>query len=163
MLAVFGYIVKQFLEVINGYVGLREELRVSQPRFRGVYDRSRSRNPFHHVPVFSNRSKCARERYAHARAHAQTRPRAHGGQQTVRRTGANKLRPRARRKIEIKGDDMKYEDTEKALKICSEDEHGQCKKCPYLERGCIRKLTANALREIKQLKVDLKEARRAKA
>ena len=38
MLAVFGYIVKQFLEVINGYVGLREELRVSQPRFRGVYD-----------------------------------------------------------------------------------------------------------------------------
>ncbi len=55
---------------------------------------------------------------------------------------------------------MRYKETEQALKICSEAKNGECSRCPYVNKGCIRKLTANALREIKQLKNDIKEAKR---
>lgn len=57
---------------------------------------------------------------------------------------------------------MTNKETETALKLCSEGANANCRKCPYLEKGCIKSLVRNSLRYIEQLNVQARSARSTK-
>ena len=56
---------------------------------------------------------------------------------------------------------MKSKDIEKGLELCAVGVNADCKKCPYIEKGCCPALVKDALRYIKRLKGWLREAQRA--